>query len=99
MKQLIAIHEVVRDGENGKSEVIAPGKGFSATDELTDVLLSLGAARIDAATVAEAEVVDLKKLNKADLLALAESRQIAVDPEATKAVIIAALEAAEDDLV
>lgn len=100
MKQLIAIHEVICDDENGKSVARAPGTGFSASDEVADMLVDLGAARLDGDTVAEqGDEVDLRKLNKAQLLALAEKRQVAVDPESTKAVIVAALEAAEDSMI
>ena len=100
MKQLIAIHEVICDDENGKSVARAPGTGFSASDEVATMLVDLGAARHDELTVAELTGdLDLKKLNKAQLLALAEDRQVAVDPDATTAVIVAALEAAEDSLV
>jgi hypothetical protein len=98
MKQLIAIHEVIRDGKNGKPEAIAPGKGFSAEDELAEVLLAAGAAKLDPATVAEQDgPLDLSSMKKDELIALAEVRQVAIDPTSTKAVIIAALEAAEQD--
>ena len=98
MKHLIAIHEVVRDGKNGKPEAIAPGKGFSAEDELADMLLAAGAAKLDPTTVSEQDgPLDLASLKKDELIALAETRQVAIDPAATKAVIIAALEAADQD--
>lgn len=98
MKQLIAIHEVIRDGKNGKPEAIAPGKGFSAEDELAEVLLSAGAAKLDPATVSEQDgPLDLSSMKKDELIALAEVRQVAIDPTSTKAVIIAALEAAEQE--
>lgn len=97
MKQLIAIHEVIRDGKNGKPEAIAPGKGFSAEDELAEVLLAVGAAKLDPATVAAQDgPLDLSSMKKDELIALAEVRQVAIDPTSTKAVIIAALEAAEN---
>lgn len=98
MKQLIAIHEVIRDGKNGKPEAIAPGKGFAAEDELAEVLLAAGAAKLDPATVAEQDgPLDLSSMKKDELIALAEVRQVVIDPTSTKAVIIAALEAAEQD--
>lgn len=106
MKQLIAIHEVIRDGENGKSEAIAPGKGFSASEELASLLLDLGAARLDDSVVAvqsaeESAEVDLMKLKKDDLVALAAERQVEIGENATKAEIVEALNAAdaEDELV
>lgn len=97
MKHLIAIHEIIRDGKNGKPEAVAPGKGFSAEDELAEVLLAAGAAKLDPATVAEQGPLDLKSMKKDELIALAEVRQVAIDPDSTKAVIIAALEAADQD--
>jgi len=105
MKQLIAIHEVHRDNKSGKSEVFAPGKPFSADDKLAAELIDLGAARLDESGDTESDDggdVDLNKLTKPKLLKLAEERQVAVDPAADKATIIAALEAAEkaaDELV
>lgn len=100
MKLLIAIHEVVCDDANGKSVAYAPKTGFSASDEVADMLVELGAARLDEETVAvQGDDVDLRKLNKAQLLAVAEQRQVAVDPDATKAVIVAALEAAADSII
>jgi hypothetical protein len=100
MKHLIAIHEVVCDDENGKSVAVAPGKAFSVSDEVAALLLEAGAAKSDDAPVSvQGEEVVLSKLNKAQLLALAEDRKVAVDPEATKAVIIAALEVAEDSII
>lgn len=101
MKQLIAIHEVIRDGKDGKSEAIAPNTGFSASDELASLLLDLGAARLDDSTVAvqESDETDLMKLKKDDLIALAAERQVEIGENATKADIVAALNAAdaEDD--
>lgn len=98
MPQLIAIHEIHCDDANGKSQVIAPGKSFSASDDLAKELLGLNAARVDESVAADSGEgdSDLNKLTKAQLLALAEERQVAVEPTANKAAIIAALEAADD---
>ena len=104
MKHLIAIHEVIRDGENGKSEAIAPGKAFSASDELASLLLDLGAACLDEVSVAvqaAGDSDDLMKLKKDELITLAAERQVEIGENATKADIVAALNAAyaEDELV
>lgn len=46
MPQLIAVHEIHRPGKNGKPEVIAPGKPFSANaDEVKFFVDQTGAAR------------------------------------------------------
>lgn len=98
MKHLIAVHEIIRDDAQGKPEAIAPGRGFSAKDELADMLLGAGAAKLDLSTVSEQDgPLDLSTLKKDELIALAEVRQVVIDPTATKAVIIAALEAAEQE--
>ena len=46
MPTLIAINEIHRDGKDGKTEVIAPGKKFSATAEEVKLLVDkFGAAK------------------------------------------------------
>lgn len=45
MTKLIAIHEIVRNGANGKLETIRPGKSFDASEAEVKFFLSRQAAR------------------------------------------------------
>ena len=47
MASLIAIHEIIRTGKDGKREAIAPGKPFEATGKEVDFFLNAGAAKRD----------------------------------------------------
>ena len=46
MKQLTAIHEIVRDAAKGGRETIAPGKRFAGSDADAEYLVKIGAAKL-----------------------------------------------------
>lgn len=106
MKQLVAIHVVIRGDEAGKIERIEPGESFSSEDKEAEDLLACDAARLAVKGDAVAETADkddeakLEDLTKAQLIEHAKEHGIEVDEKATKAVILAAVQAAgSDDLV
>ena len=101
MKQLVAIHVIIRGDEDGKLERIEPGKSFSAENKEADDLLARGAARLavkDSEAQDDAEEqggeVNLEDMAKNELIAHAKEHGIEVDEAATKAVILAAIQAA-----
>ena len=51
MPKLIAINEIIRDGKDGKREVIAPGSKFDATVDEKELLVD----RLNAAKQADAD--------------------------------------------
>lgn len=51
MPKLIAINEIIRDGKDGKREVIAPGAKFDATVDEKELLVD----RLNAAKGADAD--------------------------------------------
>lgn len=56
MKQLTAIHEIVRDAANGGRETIAPGKRFAGSDADAEYLVKIGAAKLVETSAAPAPV-------------------------------------------
>jgi len=98
MKALVAIHEIVL----GRGNVVSPGDSFQAEDDVASFLLAAGAAQVDEAEDAqlvEGPGTDLSKLNKAALVALAAERGVEIEADATKAQIIEALSAQDEELV
>lgn len=68
MSNLVAVHEIIQKGADGKREVIAPGTAFTASDRDAEFYLKVGAARESHAVTEEP---DLAKLKKADLVEIA----------------------------
>ncbi len=104
MPKLVAIHEIVRDDENGKRVAVQPGKSFTASKEEAVYLKELGAAKDavkeeGAEAPAEETNAGLEDMTKAELLALAEQKGVEVDKQANKATILAAIQAADSELI
>lgn len=106
MKQLIAIHEVIRVGTDKVRETIAPKKTFTASDKEADYLVRVGAARLGAALAEDSSDStdtpprDLTKLLKPELQEIAKGLEIEGYEAMTVAQLreaIEAEEAAEDD--
>lgn len=95
MPNLVAMHEIIQKGADGKREVIAPGTAFTANGIDADFYLKVGAAR--ESDVIEGEVdtgagddegQELAKLKKAELLEMARSSGADVSDALTKAELI-----------
>ncbi|MCQ4311697.1 hypothetical protein NAV33_07285 [Pseudomonas stutzeri] len=109
MKQLIAIHEVVRMGADKTREVIAPKKSFTATEKDAEYLVRVGAARMGAAVTEEPAIAvpasgstddtdpkrDLTKLLKPELQEIAKGLEIEGYEAMTVAQLREAIEAEE----
>ena len=104
---MIAVHEIQRPAENGKTQVVNPGDRFNAADQdQFEHLEKAGAARkfhdVEQGDEDQGQNLDWEDLSKKTNKQLQEmlaAKGIEFDPAANKAALIALLTPADDSMV